>query len=122
MPGFDGSGPQGGGPMTGGGRGYCGQNSRRGVRYGFGGGRMNQRGFRGYPPQGRGRGGFGFGRGRSGQYAAPFMMPIQPEYGYVTKENELMALREEAQDLKMMLSDVESRINALDTNQSRNDE
>jgi hypothetical protein len=106
--------------MTGGGRGYCGQNSR-GVRYGYGGGRMNRRGFRGYPAQGRGRGGFGFGRGRSGQYAAPFLMPVQPEYGYVTKEDELKSLREEAQDLKMMLSDVESRISSLDANNTNND-
>jgi hypothetical protein len=119
MPGFDGSGPQGGGPMTGGGRGFCGQNSR-GIRYGNGGGRINRRGFRGVPAQGRGRGGFGFGRGQSRQYAAPFMMPNQPDYGYVTKEDELKALREESQDLKMMLSDVESRIHSLEDNNANN--
>jgi len=113
MPGFDGSGPQGGGPMTGGGRGFCSPGGR-GVRYGNGGGRMNPRGFRGYPAQGRGRGGAGFGRGRWGQFTAPYMMPVQPEYGYATREDELKALRDEAKDLKMMLSDVESRINALD--------
>jgi len=113
MPGFDGTGPQGGGSMTGGGRGFCGQGSR-GLRYGYGSGRMNRRGVREYPAQGRGRGGFGFGRGRYGQYAAPYMMPLQPEYGYVTKDDELKALRDEARDLKMMLSDVESRINSLE--------
>jgi len=116
MPGFDGTGPQGGGPMTGGGRGFCGPNSRGGT-YGNGGGRMNRRGFRGYPAQGRGRGGFGFGgRGRRG--AASFMMPVQPEYGYVTKEDELNALRDEAKDLKMMLEDVETRINSLEADNS----
>jgi hypothetical protein len=115
MPGFDGTGPQSRGPMTGGGQGYCAPN-RRGVRDGFGGGRMNRRGFCGYPPQGRNRGGFGFGRGR--QSAASYMMPIQSEYGYVTKEDELRSLRNEAQDLKMMLSDVESRINSLEGDHS----
>jgi len=115
MPGFDGTGPQGGGPMTGGGRGFCGPGSR-GVRYGYGGSRMNRRGFRGYPAQGRGRGGAGFGRGRWGQFAAPYMMPVQPDYGYATREDELKALRDEAEDLKLILSDVESRINSLETN------
>ena len=112
MPGFDGTGPQGAGSMTGGGRGFCGQGSRR-VRYGYGSGRMNRNGFRGNPAQGRGRGGFGFGRGRFGQNAAPYM-PLQPEFGYVTKEDELKSLRDEAQDLKTMLSDVESRIHSLE--------
>jgi len=117
MPGFDGTGPQGAGSMTGGGRGYCAPN-RQGIRYGYGGGRMNRRGFQG-APQGRGRGGFGFGRGRRGQnFAAPYMMPMQPEYGYITKDDELNALRDEAQDLKMMLSDVESRINSLEADKT----
>lgn len=60
MPGFDGTGPMGQGPMTGGGRGYCAvpanngqpQPAGRGVAAGFG------RGI------GRGAGGFGRGMGR----------------------------------------------------------
>jgi hypothetical protein len=80
---------------------------------------MNRRGFQGYSAQGRGRGGCGFGRGRRGQnFAGPYTMPIQPDYRYMTKEDELSALREEAQDLKIILSDVESRINAIQPDNS----
>ncbi|MBW1800313.1 MAG: DUF5320 domain-containing protein [Deltaproteobacteria bacterium] len=71
MPGFDGTGPMGWGPMTGGGRGFCspyGMSSGFGYargpfygpRFGFGRGGRRGRGF-----GGRGIGwGFGPGRGR----------------------------------------------------------
>ncbi|KYK24437.1 hypothetical protein AYK26_06730 [Euryarchaeota archaeon SM23-78] len=60
MPGYDRMGPGGEGPMTGGGRGYCGPGSERGnipfIPRGAG---------RGFPPRGGGRGrAFGGGRGR----------------------------------------------------------
>ncbi|MBN2418377.1 MAG: DUF5320 domain-containing protein, partial [Deltaproteobacteria bacterium] len=45
MPGFDGTGPQGMGPMTGGARGYCNPNSA--WRPPYGGGYGMGRGFRG---------------------------------------------------------------------------
>ncbi len=59
MPGFDGTGPQGAGPMTGGARGYCNAdgaigsaNMPRGGGYGRGYGRGFRRGYGagGYPP------------------------------------------------------------------------
>jgi len=72
MPGFDGTGPRGMGPMTGGGRGFCGP-------YGFG--------------RGRGRG-YGFGMGMPypvagqwsgapapGAYGSPAAMPYGYPYG-----------------------------------------
>ena len=52
MPGFDGTGPRGEGPMTGGGRGNCGLPSDQ----------LPKRGF-----FGRGRGRRGYGRGRGGR-------------------------------------------------------
>jgi hypothetical protein len=60
MPGFDGTGPAGMGPMTGGGRGFCNPYGAIGTR--------------GFVPPGRGqaamyyRGGFGGGRGRRNMY------------------------------------------------------
>ena len=47
MPGFDGSGPQGMGPMTGGARGYCVTGWNRGGRRGFGVRQAPRRGFYG---------------------------------------------------------------------------
>ena len=60
MPGFDGSGPLGQGPMTGGARGYCNPGYGGAYGRGFGRGRGFRRGFG--PGYGRGRG-FGYGRG-----------------------------------------------------------
>ena len=84
MPGFDGTGPAGMGPMTGWGRGYCGTSptSVYGQAYqgpifgrgfgrgpGFGRARGNRGGFG--PGFGRGRGyGYGRGYGRRGDYPA----------------------------------------------------
>jgi len=81
MPGFDGTGPRGMGPMTGGGRGFCGpygvgMGYGLGRGYGFGRGYGLGRGFgfgRGY---GFGRG-FGFGRG----YGFGMGMPYGYPYG-----------------------------------------
>jgi len=118
MPGFDGTGPQSCGPMTGGGQGYCAPGNR-GVRMGFAGGRMNRRGFRGgfrgNPNQGF-RNSYGCGRGQRG--ARSYMMPLQADDGYVSQDDELNHLRDEANDLKMMLSNVESRIQKLEGNTS----
>jgi hypothetical protein len=65
MPGFDRTGPQGQGPMTGGGFGYCGAGRRRGDLSALGGGYGRPGGGRGFG-SGRGRGmarGRGIGRG-----------------------------------------------------------
>jgi hypothetical protein len=67
MPGFDGTGPMGMGPMTGGGRGFCAMPYRGYGSYGYGMGTPY------YPPSGRpfygpvfgvGRGGLPWGGGR----------------------------------------------------------
>jgi len=110
MPGLDGTGPQGCGPMmNGAGRGYC-DTGARGRGYGVG--RMNRRGFQRNMQPGRMRG--GFGRGRCGQFGSPFLMTA-PKTVYSTRDDELRVLRDEAQDLKQMLANVESQINALET-------
>jgi hypothetical protein len=48
MPGYDGTGPRGQGPLTGGGRGYCVTGWGGGVRRGFGLRRWPRRGYYGY--------------------------------------------------------------------------
>ncbi|MCK4391184.1 MAG: DUF5320 domain-containing protein [Desulfobacterales bacterium] len=88
MPGFDGTGPFGEGPMTGGGFGYCGTGRRPGY------------GFRGRPFYGRFGAGRGFGRS-FGPYGSPWA---------VESRTELAELRREADDLKAYLKDVEARI------------
>ena len=68
MPGYDGTGPRGRGPMTGGGRGFCVVPGSPAVRGGF------------YGRGGRGRGG---GRGWRNWYYATGMTGWQREmYGY----------------------------------------
>jgi hypothetical protein len=98
MPGYDGTGPLGGGPMTGGGFGYCGTGRR--PSYGLGG-RAFYGGFGGRGP------GFGRGRGlrRAGAQAFGYWQPLSrgPEPG-------LAELQQEARDLRAYLKDVEARI------------
>jgi len=72
MPGFDGTGPRGMGPMTGGGRGFC-------SPYGFGGGFGRGYGFRmgmPYPV-----GGQWSGAPAPGAYGSPAAMPYGYPYG-----------------------------------------
>jgi len=87
MPGFDGTGPAGMGPMTGGGRGFCspwGIRSRTGI-YGPAAYRPYS-----YP-----------------YYAAnPFSSPM-------TREQELGFLRNRAENMKRLLEDIEIRIKEL---------
>jgi hypothetical protein len=91
MPGFDGTGPRGMGPMTGGGRGYC---SHRGVGLGWA------------PRWGRGRGGYGpgYGYGYADQGFAP---------GFATREEEMDYLKSEAEALKRSLEGLEARMRGL---------
>jgi hypothetical protein len=110
MPGFDRTGPLGEGPMTGGGFGYCGTNRRPG--YGFG-----SRGFFGRFGAGR-RAGFGrhrwsyWGGGRGYGYPGPWSFYGPPRS--VVPETELAQLRQEADDLRACLRDVEARIAELE--------
>jgi hypothetical protein len=94
MPGFDGTGPRGMGPMTGGGRGYCAVALNSAGNRTFG-----RRGF-----YGRG-GGRGF---RNCWYAAS--LPAQR----VSKEDEVTMLKDQADSLKQQLEDIETRIHAME--------
>ncbi len=93
MPGFDGTGPMGMGPMTGGGRGFCspwGMGAAPGT-YGF-------RRWTGYPYYGRGP-------------FFPGAVPFAPPMG---REQELDALRAQSEALKQQLSDMQGRIDELE--------
>jgi hypothetical protein len=96
MPGFDGTGPRGMGPMTGGGRGFCsprgiGTASRpygrfRGIRYG-------------YPHYG----------------TAPTVLGVAPFAPPMTREQELDFLRSQAEAMKEQLEQIDARIKQLET-------
>jgi len=124
MPGGDGTGPGGLGPMTGRAAGYCAGYPvpgyanpipGRGYGYGFGWGR----GF------GRGRGwggGRGFGRGRGrGAYPYAYGYPAYgyPQYGYpyadVTPKEEAGALKEQAKYMKEELDAINARMKELES-------
>ena len=121
MPGFDGTGPAGMGPMTGGGRGFCSPwgagAAFRGRGLGRGGGRGF--GFRGssppWPYVGWGRGGLPRGWYFTGN--APWGMPYGPTAAAPewTKEQELGYLRDEAEAIKEDLEQIESRIKDLES-------
>ena len=105
MPGYDGTGPRGMGPMTGGGRGYC---------------AVPVDDFAGRPRIGRffGRGGGrGGGRGRRNRYYATGLVGWQRS-GFMP-EDEKEALRSEAELLKQELSDIQSRISALENDKEQ---
>jgi len=97
MPGFDGTGPRGMGPMTGGGRGFCSPWGRGAA----------------YRPYGSATG-YGYGRSYygSGQFP-PFSMPFTPQLG---KEQELEWLRGQSQTIRGQLEQIEARINQLEKN------
>ena len=108
MPGFDGTGPAGGGPITGGGRGYC----NPGASYG-----------RGKSWSSRG-GGFGYGRGRGYRHmfwetGLPRWARRRPDWSgpyrepYYSQEDLVGMLKEEAEALKDDLNAIERRMNEL---------
>jgi hypothetical protein len=90
MPGFDGTGPMGMGPMTGGGRGFC-------------------------SPWGIGAGLRRYGLPRR----APYAYPYQGAYGFgpfvprITREQEAEFLKSEAQAMREELKELETRIAQL---------
>lgn len=109
MPGFDGQGPMGAGPMTGGARGYCNPayaGYDRSLGYGRGMGR------------GRGAGtGYGYGMGRGfrrgyGRMAAPYAPAMAPAY---RPADELSELRQQADAVQNTLKAINSRIAELET-------
>jgi hypothetical protein len=114
MPGFDGTGPGGYGPMTGGGRGYCAPGSGGAFRRGFGGGYGYGRG------RGFGRGWAGAGAGRGFGYAGrpTFYGGADPGYqwgyGPANQGSELDMLRSEAESLRGALDDINRRMQELE--------
>lgn len=90
MPGFDGTGPMGMGPMTGGGRGFC---SPWGVRaYGI-----------------PGRRGYGYPYNVAGQFVTG-VMPYAPQ---VSREQEFDSLKQQAESMRAELKEIEARIKEL---------
>ena len=130
MPGFDGSGPAGMGPMTGGARGYCagyapeyGPGFRYGGMRGWGGGRFGRgrgfgRGFgRGYgwragggmPPRFT-----GYGAGFQAQGIPPQFADFQGWYGAPqSRRDEIDMLKGQADMLKAEMEAVERRLDEL---------
>lgn len=118
MPGFDGSGPNGMGPMTGGGWGYCGTYNRPyAPRGGFG----RRGGFRGRFGQGSGWG-RGYGRG-------PGWGPYDPGWGgwygpasggpyNMQPKDEVEMLRGEAGAIQSELDAINRRIQELESQAS----
>jgi hypothetical protein len=94
MPGFDGTGPRGMGPMTGGGRGFC-------SPWGIGAASRPYGAFRGM--------GYGYpyyGVGPAFPGAVPFSSPM-------TREQEIDFLKNQAQAMRGHLEQIESRIQQL---------
>jgi len=94
MPGFDGTGPRGMGPMTGGGRGFCGPWGAGAAPRGYG------------MPLGT-----GYGYPYYGQPATLGVAPFAPQ---MTREQELDFLKSQAQAVKGQLEQIESRMRELE--------
>ena len=96
MPGFDGTGPRGMGPMTGGGRGFCSPWGIRAVRRGYG-----------IPP----RVGYNYPYyGGATPYPSYGEAPFVPQ---MTRQQELNSLKNQADMLKGHLEQVEARVREL---------
>ena len=120
MPGFDGTGPMGQGPMTGGGRGYCAV-PLSGNRPMYPGQRFFGRGG------GRGRRNWYYATGLTGWQRASMGIPafggwVNPyfyPYGAgVTPKQEADILRNQAEILEKELEDIRSRIETLEKTQA----
>ena len=118
MPGFDGTGPLGQGPRTGGGRGFCPPVAGpyaygAPVVYGVG---------RGGRPRGGGCGRtFGGGRGRGWWYWQAYpVAPAYPPAFQPTKEQEIEGLKEQAEWMQDQLSQINARLNELTAKQPEN--
>lgn len=98
MPGFDGTGPRGMGPMTGGGRGFC--------AIPLPGSWPTYLGRGAYTPYGVPWGMPYYGAGP----ATPGAVPFAPQ---MTREQELDFLKNQAQAMREQLEQIESRIQQL---------
>ena len=108
MPGFDGTGPMGQGPMTGGGFGDCGAGYRARTMGGFGRGRGAGRGFR--AGIARGLAGRSFQRARGPGYG-----PADREAYAIDPAEEVDLLRQEAAALQAELDSINRRIHDLES-------
>lgn len=111
MPGFDQTGPMGGGPMTGGARGRCNPATAGNIPdnaggYGYGRGLGLRRGFRGGYGPGTGR---GRGFGRDYKWCPP---TAGPAYSMGTAGERDM-LKAEADNMKKSLDTINKRIDEL---------
>ncbi len=104
MPGFDGTGPRGMGPMTGGGRGFC---SSWGIGTALAGYGTPPRVGYGYPYYGGAGAAYpSYGAPTSAPWAAPFAPQM-------TREQELDFLKNQAQAMRGQLEQIEGRIQQL---------
>ena len=106
MPGFDGTGPRGMGPMTGGGRGFC---YPWGMSTGFAGYGAPPRVWYGYPYYGGVRAAYPF---YGVPAAATGVTPFAPA---ITRGQELDFLKNQAQGMKDQLDEIEDRIQQLES-------
>lgn len=121
MPGFDGTGPMGMGPMTGGGRGLCNPSAPYGRPYfsggfgpWFGGGRGRGKGYRhGYWATGL-PGWMRFGPAGPSGYPGGYQWGSPPVSPY-TKEQETAFLKDQAAALKEELEAIDSRLGDLES-------
>ncbi|MCK4600700.1 DUF5320 domain-containing protein [Candidatus Bipolaricaulota bacterium] len=108
MPGFDGTGPRGMGPMTGGRRGFC-SPWGLGTMYGRGGGMP-------YPMATPYRMPYPYPYGGMPYSGAPAYAPGAAPYApQMSEEQELQFLKEEAQRVKDQLAQISGRIKELET-------
>lgn len=113
MPGRDGTGPLGFGPMTGWGQGFCRQQGVSSPVLGYGRGRRMGRGFRGarwgfYPPQDVSFGPpqFGMGQGRMSSYNPPASQSSEAQCAVL--EEQLTYFSSILDDLKKQLESLKS--------------
>ena len=110
MPGFDKTGPQGMGSMTGGGRGYC---AMPAGKWFIGRGRASCFG-RSFNAFGRGRAGPGLGRrafdgcADAGSPGSTLLAPL------MTEEQELAGLRQQAKHIQGELEQIQRRISEME--------
>jgi len=110
MPGFDGTGPRGMGPMTGGGRGFC-------SPWGIG---AALRGYRVPPAVGYGYPYYGGAGAPYPAYGMPTTAPgVTPFAPGMTREQELDFLRNQAQAVKGQLEQIEARMRELETKKEK---
>lgn len=111
MPGFDGTGPRGMGPRTGGARGFCPPGS--GPYYGYGA----------WPLRGTGRGG---GRGRGGcwpkgyyAYGGPHPYGAYGSYDEPSVGQEIVFLKNQAASMEQTLEQIRKRIEELSRKEAK---